>query len=236
MLLKVQLILAVMVFALLMSPPAQAGRRDRVSSQVSHLCDASKPLGSVRALTMKTSYVRTKSAFNLTTMHGAGGRSITLGLGGGEIGYETKAKFKIAEQNGQACVSVHQVRVEFYAKPQIHIASNFERGTCEYNAVLGHEQKHIRTLRRFHKEYAQKLKAKMPQILSRVRPSGKIPASQVEQAQEKILSEISAQVEDFLNKSVKVLGRRQKDIDNPREYKAVAAMCKNWDKKLTSGY
>jgi hypothetical protein len=213
---------------------AEAGR-ERVTSGVSRMCDSTRPRTDVSALTTKTRYIRTKSAFKLTAMHGMDGRNITLGLGGGEIGYETHGKFKVMEQDGEACVSLDQVRVKFYAKPQVHIASNFKRGSCEYNAVLGHEQKHIRTLRRFHKEYAQALKKKLPEIAGKVKPSGVIPASQVEYAQNRMLEQVAAGVEAYLSKAVGVLGRRQGHVDSPSEYRRVFALCDNWNEQIANG-
>ena len=94
-------------------------------------CKASKPTLLVKTATTRTKYVRTKSAKDLTHMHGSAGSGSTVGgLGGGEIGFKTESRFEITHQGKQACVRLKKVEVTFYAKPEIHIASNFGRSTC----------------------------------------------------------------------------------------------------------
>ena len=195
-------------------------------------CKASKPSLSVKTATKRTKYIRTKSAKDLTQMHGGQGSTVG-GLGGGEIGFKVENQYEIIGKGNSACVKLKRVEVTFYAKPEIHIASNFNRSTCEYAAVMGHEKGHIRILRKFVREYSPKVKKELVKISRSVDSAiGPIPSSKINAAQNKMQKEFMKKLEAYNKKIMPVLEKRQKAFDNPREYARVAAKCKKWDKKL----
>ncbi len=199
-------------------------------------CRDSKPSLSVKTATTRTKYIRTKSAKDLTDLHGGGGGSIVGGLGGGEIGFRTETQFEIKSQGNQACVLLKRVEVKFYAKPEIHVASNFGRNSCEYAAVLNHENGHIRILRKFVREYSPKVKRHLIKVAKRLDTAeGPIPAtnSAVKRAQEKLQNQFIKEMEKLNEKIMPVLAKRQKAFDNPREYARVESKCKKWDQKLS---
>jgi len=196
-------------------------------------CKPSKPALSVKTATTRTKYVRTKSSKDLTQMHGGQGASVG-GLGGGEIGFKTESQFEITQQGNSACVNLKRVQVTFYAKPEVHIASNFNRSTCEYNAVMAHEKGHIRILRKFVREYSPKVKLELQRIAKKVKlTAGPINKSEISAAQSKIQKKFMTEIEKYNEKIMPVLSKRQKAFDNPKEYARVAAKCKKWDQKLS---
>ncbi len=196
-------------------------------------CKDSKPKLSFKTATTRTKYVRTKSSSDLTNMHGGGGKSKVGGLGGGEIGFKTESRFEVTEQGGQACVKLKAVYVTFYAKPEIHVASNFGRSTCEYNAVLAHENGHIRILRKFVREYSPKVKQDLSRMIAKVDPAiGPISKRDIQKAQKKIQDEISKKIQKYNTKIMPVLSKRQQKHDSPTEYRRVSNQCKKWAKKL----
>jgi hypothetical protein len=197
-------------------------------------CQFEKPRVIVKMATTKTRYIRDQSARDLTEMHtGRSGNNIG-GLGGGEIGYKIATKYNIMSQGGKYCVGLEAVKVTFYGKPEVHIASNFKRGSCEYTAVLGHEQIHIRTMRKFMREYAPKFKKEVARIAkSSRRHIGPIREDQVEGAQEELQNQYARQLSAYLGKVLPILGSRQKKVDSPEEYARVFKKCKNWDRKFS---
>ncbi|MEZ5814766.1 MAG: hypothetical protein R3E13_08660 [Alphaproteobacteria bacterium] len=212
----------------LLISPAQAGLQ----------CKASKPEISVKTATTNTKYIRTKSSADLGNMHGGGAkgsgkRSSVGGLGGGEIGFKTESRFEVMQEGNQACVRLKSVEVTFYAKPEIHIASNFHRGTCEYNAVLGHENTHIRILRKFVREYSPKVKQHLTRMVAKNDFSvGPVHKFQISKAQDTIQKKFMEKIEQYNNKIMPVLAKRQQAHDSAAEYARVASKCKKWDKKL----
>ena len=194
-------------------------------------CNASKPSLSVKTATTRTKYIRTKSSKDLTQLHGGGAGSAVGGLGGGEIGFKTEGKFEITESGEKACVKLKHLEVTFYAKPEIHIASNFNRSTCEHNAVMAHEKGHIRILRKFVREFSPKVKVFLSKYARKIDPAiGPIPKSQVSAAQKKIQEQYMSKLEAYQNKMMPILSKRQKAHDSPQEYARVAARSgtRNW--------
>lgn len=195
-------------------------------------CEYSKPSLSVKISTTGTKYIRTKSAQDLTQIHSGSGQTVG-GLGGGEIGLRANSQFEISSLGDSACVKLRRIEVTFYAKPEIHIASNFGRNSCEYGAVLAHEQGHIRILRKFVREYSPKVRQEMRNITRRLDTAvGPIKTSQIKTAQSKLQSEFLAQLERYNDKILPVLSNRQQAHDTPEEYARVSAKCRKWEEKL----
>lgn len=199
----------------------------------SSLCTNESPQIIVKLATAPTKYIKTQNAQDLTSVHNTG-RGVTLGLAGGPISITVKGQFQSTTLKGNACVELKKLEVLFWAKPQIHIASNFKKGSCEYREVLGHEQKHIRTLRSFVKAEAPKLKREVRKIVKATRTQYKVKEHGVTTAQKNIEKQIFKRLESYQNRIMPILEIRQKAIDSPAEYKRVAAKCNNWGRKLAS--
>ena len=190
---------------------------------------------SLKTSTAPTEYIRTKSSNDLTKMHGtAGVNSYVGGLGGGLIGFKTESKFEILTLGNRACVTMRDLEVTFFAKPSIHIANNFRRGTCEYNAVLTHEKKHVRTLLKFVRQTSSEVRELVKKkVRSMDTAYGPIKTSDVTKAQNIIQDEITKEIETLNQGLMPILAKKQEKIDSPQEYRAVEAKCKNWDERLT---
>ncbi|MEM7650636.1 MAG: hypothetical protein AAF204_00955 [Pseudomonadota bacterium] len=225
--LKLLIILGVSASLNAMSPAEAHARLD---------CRPTPPKLSVKTTTARTKYVRTKSAKDLTQMHGhkrSHSKSSVGGLGGGEIGFKTETRFEISSLGSKSCVKLTNVDVTFFAKPEIHIANNFSRSSCEYNAVIAHEQEHIRILRKFVREYSPKVKTELQRIARGVDPAiGPVRESEVKKAQNSLQKQFTDQISAYSKKILKVLEKRQDAFDSPEEYERVASKCRKWDEKL----
>ena len=196
-------------------------------------CAFEQPKLIVKMAKKPTYYIRSKSARDLTEMHlgRESGNSRILGLGGGELWYKLEMKHESMSRGGRACTGIKAVKVTFYGIPQVHIASNFKRGTCEYRAVLEHEQKHIRTMLRFMREYAPKFKKQAKRIRNSTRYQiGPIPEYKIEDAQQELYNLYDQQLTNYMVSIYPVLRSRQQAVDTPEEYARVHAKCKNWGK------
>lgn len=185
--------------------------------------------------TTGTQYIRTKSSSDLTKMHGGAHGAIVGGLGGGELGFNMEMRFEMQMQGNAACVSLKAVDMKFYAKPQIHIANNFSRSSCEYNAVMAHEKKHVTTLLKFHREYAPKIRGEVVKMLNVMDTTiGPMKKSDTEKAQDLMQQRLTSAIKAYNALITKDLARRQQKIDNPAEYAKVTAQCDRWGQKLDS--
>ena len=232
---KASCVFLITVFAMLTTMNDAIAQRNRSYQNRDHsaaLCSASKPRVSVRLATSKTRYIRNKSARTINQLHSTYGSGTVLGLAGGPIEIAMQGTFEVRTQKAKSCVQIRNVDVLFSAKPEVIIASNFKKGSCEYREILAHEQKHIRTTRRFMSEYAPKLRAEVNKIIKKARTRMMVPQGQETRAQEQMQKEITNGLIAFQKKIIPILQERQTKIDTPEEYARVASGCKNWSKKL----
>lgn len=195
-------------------------------------CPAKAPEVKLSRVLGKTKLYRTKDIHALTHMHSEGGavrQGVHVnGLGGGKIGLEGLASFTVMQRGDQACIWLKGIEAKFFAFPSIHIANNFPKGSCEYNAVLEHEKEHIRVLQDFHKEFAPKFKTALRRIASDIEPQGPFSAANAEAIQSDMNARINAGIQGFNDSIIPVLEARQAKVDSPAEYARVEAQCKNW--------
>jgi len=192
------------------------------------LCSDEAPRVQVKLATAKTRYEKDLDATTLTQLHGSGGSGTTLGLAGGPIEITSESLFETRTRNGKSCVQLTEFQVLFWAKPVVLIASNFPRESCEYRAILAHEQDHIRILRKFVREFAPKLKRQVKDIVETSRTHVITAENNQESGQDQIQKSIINRLESYQNEIMPILKSRQAAIDTPEEYAHVQAQCDNW--------
>jgi hypothetical protein len=108
------------------------------------------PRVTVKASTDQVSYNFSKSEkdlnkFHVDTVNPYGGNVITDvgGLMAGGIETRQSMRFSTLTHQGlgQTCYWYDTVDVLVHIQPTIYIASEFPKGTCKHNAIMGHEQK-----------------------------------------------------------------------------------------------
>lgn len=197
-------------------------------------CRSGAPSLDFSTSTARTEYIRVKSSKDLSQMHGdlQPGQSVG-GLGGGQLGFQTETRFEIVQTGEVACLKFKRVIVDFFSKPRIHIASNFSRSSCEYNAVMTHEKKHTTALLKFQREYAPKARAEISRIIESIDPAmGPLRSGDIKKAQTLIQAKLSTALQAYNKKIMAVLAARQEAIDSPEEYASVVARCEKWEQKL----
>lgn len=194
-------------------------------------CGYAAPDVVVKTMQAPTEYIRNFSSAGLTQLHTGAyrpGSPNVLGLGGGPMSVDLDVGFEGKNEGSVSCLRIKNVVANFIIHPAVMIARNYPPGSCEYKAVLAHEQKHINTLVRFQSEYAPKLKA----IIQRaVREHGRPKAMAVvnmEFMQREMRQFIMAAVDDYMGHMYQAVMERQLKIDSAQEYARVAAQCSNW--------
>ena len=220
---KINLFLPLFAFALLFTCPVFAK------------CPSQKPFAQIKYSVSPTEYIKTSNADHLTRMHTGGvGIDKVLGLAGGEVGTSFKAAFEVKQRkSGLYCLNVKKIKATFFARPKVYIASNFKRGTCEYANVLRHEEKHVKTLVRTHKEYMPKFKL---HLRSTARDLPVLPEMALSEANEKkqiFVDQISRDLASYMQEIMEEVAIRQKEVDSQEEYERVLRRCKKWEKRLS---
>lgn len=179
-------------------------------------------------------FVRHLSAAELTRMQKRKGVvphssvSFVQGLGGGSITLTGTVVFSIYGDDVERCVAVKSVDGAIISAPLVHVARNYQEGTCEYNAVLEHELKHVDILNDFRREYAPKFKYELERLINLAAPAGPMPRSQVEATQARKHEIIERGIQRYADHITSIMQRRQVAIDTPAEYKRTHAQCNNW--------
>jgi hypothetical protein len=152
-----------------------------------------------------------------------------LGLGGGEIGTKFQASFDYTPlEDGRVCVSLDKVKAIFYAYPRMYIASDYKKGSCEYEEILKHEKRHVKALVDAHSTNTERLRVHMGRIAKRIPMFGPVHDSQVPMIKKKLMDYVMQEYLEYQNHQLIALGRAQKKIDHPNEYRGVAARCDDW--------
>lgn len=125
------------------------------------------------------------------------------------------------------CVYLSSVEIEFgWEEMNVYIPAEFPEGSCEYRAVLDHENQHVSIIRSSLREFAPRARARVEALLRNTRPAftrGKNGSA------DDALAPISAQLTALLNEFDTLHSKRSAVIDTPSNYAAVTGMCKNWD-------
>ncbi len=182
----------------------------------------------------ETKYIRDFSYKILTALHSGGTGSRTLGVAGGNVGVKFVTQFKPVKQRGSKlyCLQVKKIDATFYANPVVQIAKNFKRGTCEYHKVLTHENQHVETLKKAHKEYMPFFKKHLRVTSKKLSKLPPVSIQGMAEQQQQIVSEINAHLSEFMNTIGEDAAKRQARLDTAREYQKVWSRCRNWEKHL----
>lgn len=194
-------------------------------------CGYSTPNIIVKTSRAPTEYIRDFTSAGLTQLHTGAyrpGHSNVLGLGGGPMSIELDINFEEKRQGSLSCLRINQIIADFMIHPAVMIAQNYKSGSCEYNAVMAHEKKHIDTFVRFQQEYASKLRNRIRGIVRDYGRPRAMASVNRDFMQRDMHKSISASVNEYLEYMQAVIKKRQLKIDSAEEYARVAEQCSNW--------
>ena len=125
--------------------------------------------------------------------------------------------------DGTGCARVEKVEVEIgYKDVVVYIPRNVPQGSCGFNEVMGHEQKHIAVNRALLQEYVPIMQDRLQEFL---RTHGLIRERDTSYAVKLMNEQLQAILDDVSNQMVQENSRRQQLVDSPQEYARVSAAC-----------
>lgn len=158
-----------------------------------------------------------------------GRRTHVGGLMSGEIRVEHKVGFvqEVYEQIRQVCVHFDAITVNMEINPTIYIAREYQAGSCRYNAIYEHEEKHVEADRLVVNKYARRIGEALSFAINKYGSTyGPFPAHQVGDAQKRLQAYIDGIVKaevDAMNAERQAV---QQAIDSLEEYERVRRMCR----------
>jgi len=151
-----------------------------------------------------------------------------LGITYAESTYGTKAQSSAAPARGGYCVYLTSLDVDFgWRRMQVYVASEFAPGSCEYNSVLDHENRHVAVNNGALREYAPRFRAEIERILRLQQPVfTRNPDAGMHTALKTVDSAMAVVFSQFQD----TMAARNAPLDSASNYAATAELCANWNK------
>lgn len=197
-------------------------------------CSSQRPIVTLGYSIKPTQYVRDVSSKDLTETHrNIAESSNVLGHAGGTIGTRFTVEFETISLHARSyCLRIRKVKAQFYAEPVIHIASNFKRGSCEYNKILRHEREHVKILRKAHAAYISRYRMHLRKVVRGIPDFPSMDIVEMEHYRKDVVKQIHRELSEYMERITQYVSTRQKEIDTPEEYRRLHKKCKRWDEKL----
>lgn len=188
-----------------------------------------EPLSSVVEYDFSKSRAQLQS-FDIDTVspYGPEHRAKVGGLMSGEIRVESRIRFMQEKYPARAagCIHVDSIDIIVHVNPTIYVASEYPKGTCQHNAIVEHEKKHVQTDIAIARKYATQIKQKLGGYLMKNGYSyGPFPIERLEDAQAKVQNSIQTLVKQNNEGMTAERTSLQQQIDSLQEYQRVAAQC-----------
>lgn len=170
--------------------------------------------------------------FDIDTVspYGPGHHAKIGGLMSGEIRVESRIRFMQEKYpaRGAGCLHIDTIDLIVHVNPTIYVAREYQKGTCQYNAILQHEKEHVKTDAAIARQYAVTLKNAMAAHLRSAGHSyGPYPLETLNNAQERIQNQIQALILRGNEQMTRERKAQQQKLDTIEEYNRVSAQCPN---------
>ena len=143
--------------------------------------------------------------------------------------YETRVSVNVRvlpNRRGGACVQpVSVLGTVFYSDLTVYLAREYPTGSCQYRAVLEHENQHVAINRRYFERYIPRMRRVLEAATRRMgsfwvadpQTAGQAAADRLQQALKPTLAELERETR-----------RANAAIDTPESYRQVSARCSDW--------
>lgn len=158
----------------------------------------------------------------------AGPHQRALGITSSQIGLNISGKTFAVPAPAGYCVYLREVNATFgYRTMDVFIASEYRPSSCEYNAIIDHENQHVAINREALKQYAPRIRQVLEQQMQTLQPKFTLnPQTGTDHS----VANLQLMVTPLMDEMEQVLSERNAVIDNNVNYSAIGELCKNWDK------
>jgi hypothetical protein len=130
-------------------------------------------------------------------------------------------------KGGETCLWIDKVTVTItWPMRKIYIVRNLPPGSCNYEAVLGHERKHQATDDAVLSEYVPRFRTQLEATIRALPPPRPVPLAQADAEENRLVGMITTTLERTVNTMRDVRHVRQAFVDTPDEYRRVGAACR----------
>jgi hypothetical protein len=169
-----------------------------------------------------------RNLFREHTDNVVGPHERALGITYAETQYTADANSRAeSARGGGYCVYLTNVNIAFgFKRMSVYVASEFKPGTCEYRAILDHENQHVAVNTAVLREYAPRFRAEVERVLSQQQPvRTRDPQAGMDQA----LVAVGRRMSALLNEFQDTTARRNAPLDSSHNYGETGKLCQNWN-------
>jgi len=166
------------------------------------------------------------AALTQATFHGTGSR--VLGLMVPKFDITTQGNYGIKPHGDAHCFWVAGISAELlYRSIDIYVAKEYSRSSCNYRAILQHEQEHVNVARQNLQRFALRIRGALTS-LNIPRADAPIKVASPEAAEAEMRRIFAKILEPEYREMLLDLQQAQARVDSPAEYRRVRRRCKKW--------
>jgi len=167
-----------------------------------------------------------KSELGTSNLHG---RNHQI-LGNTQSGLELRwsINYQVSNWRNVYCVWAASADVKLsYQQLDINIAREYLPGSCEYEAVLDHENEHVEVAQRVMRPYARQIQQALTSLdIPTARAAAVVNSP--EDARTEIEAAFQRTLQPVRDQLVRALKQQQSYVDSPENYRRTAQRCQNW--------
>ena len=168
-----------------------------------------------------------RAQLGLLAFHGPTDRILGVTASSLRAGTSTRYAHRPLEGEG-VCFWVDHIDVLLrYEALDIYIASEYTRGSCQYQAILTHEKRHAKVARIYLDDYVQRIRSALAS-LAIPKPRDPRRVQSVAEAEAKTQATVSKLLEPIIARLREDMAAAQKKIDSRAEYRRVEKQCPKW--------
>lgn len=167
-----------------------------------------------------------KAQLGRSNMHGRKGQILGTTQSGLELRWTISSQ--VRKWKNVYCFWVTSADVEIsYHQLDVNIASEYEPGSCEYEAVLDHEYEHVEVAQEILRPYARQISVALTSLAI---PTAHLPsvANSPEDAREEVEEVFRRTLHPVRDKINRALEVNQAVVDTKENYRRTWRRCQNW--------
>jgi hypothetical protein len=153
------------------------------------------------------------------------------GLTQSEFGLQTLYEFNYSKKMFQDTyfLWVENLRVDFsYTTMTVYVSTQYPEGSCEYQAILNHENQHVQTHRQIYERYQKILQNVMSSSVDIPLANHPITVRSLEEGKTKISELISGVTNPVFDQFQQEVSQAQAQLDTTDNYRELRNRCSNW--------
>ncbi len=161
-----------------------------------------------------------------SAIHGSGGE--VGGLTEGLINSQMQMEFATESQGGATCIRPSKIVVSIKYQPTILIANEYQRGSCNFKAVLQHEGKHVATDQNAIRKYIPIFQNTLASSAQGLLSANPVPTTATQEMSKRMQAMLGKTLDNVMKTLSAERETLQTNVDTPSEYARVQSLCSAW--------